>query len=93
MMEKTALGSRSNFPHTAWPNQATGAVLPSGSLPRFSEAQISFPRHHHRSLQAPRSHKASRALITSGHFGSPPEIQPAINTHRPRPARLSPTHF
>jgi hypothetical protein len=94
MMNKTALGSRSRCAAPASPNQATGATLPSGSFPRKSEGQISFPRHCHRSLQLPRSHKASRALITSGYIGSSPEIQPTINTHRPRPGqRLSPTHF
>jgi hypothetical protein len=94
MMEKTALGSRSSYAAPAWPNQATGATLPNGSSRRKSEAQISFPRHHHRSLPAARSHEASRALITSGYIGSLPEIQPTINTHRPRAGqRLSPTHF
>jgi hypothetical protein len=39
---------------------------------------------HHRSLQVNRFHKASHALITSGYIGSSPEIQPTINTHRPR---------
>jgi len=94
MMEKTALGSRSSCAASAWPNQVKGAVLPSGSSQRKSEAQISFPRHHLRSLPAARSHEASRALITSGYIQSLPEIQPTINSHRPRARqRLSPTHF
>ena len=94
MMKKTALGSRSNCAAQAWLNQARGTALPNESSPRKSEAQISFPRPDHRPLQAPRSHKASHPLITSGYIGSSPEIQPAINTHRPRPGqRLSPTHF
>jgi hypothetical protein len=84
-MEKTALGSRSNCAGQAWPNQARGAALLNESSQRKSEAQILFPRPHHRSLQLPRSHKASHALITSGSIGSTPEIQPTINTHRPRP--------
>jgi hypothetical protein len=65
MMEKTALGSRSSCAEPAWPSQVQGAVLPDGSSRRKSEAQISSPRHHHRSLLAARSHKASRARITS----------------------------
>jgi hypothetical protein len=94
MMDKTALESRSRCAAPASPNQATGATLPSGSFPRKFEGQISFPRHHHSSLQTSRSDKASRALITSGYIGSLPEIQPTINTHRPRAGqRLSPTHF
>jgi hypothetical protein len=94
MMEKTALGSRCNCGAKAWPNQVKGAALPNGSSRRKSEAQISFPRPHHRSLPAPRSHKAAHALITCGSIGSSPEIQPTINTHRPRAGqRLSPTHF
>jgi hypothetical protein len=52
-----------------------------GSSRRKSKAQISFPRHHHGSLQAPRFDKASHAIITSGYIGSSPEIQPTINTH------------
>ena len=84
-MEKTALGSRSTCAAQAWPNQARGAALPNESSQRKSEAPILFPRPHHRSLQLPRSHKASHALITSGSIGSRPEIQPTINTHRPRP--------
>ena len=84
MMEKTALGSRSSCAAPARPNQVKGAALPNGSSRRKSEAQISFPRHHHRYLPEARSHKASRALITSGYIGSSPEIQPTINTHRLR---------
>src|SRR5208282_3135873 len=94
MVEKTALGSRSKCAAPASPNQATGATLPSGSFPRKSEGQISFPRHRHRSLQAPRSQKAFHALITSGYIGPSPEIRQTINTHRPRAGqRFSPTHF
>jgi len=94
MMEKTALGSRSSCAAPAWPNQVKGAALPNGSSRRKSEAQISFTRPQHRSLPTVRSHKASRALITSGYIGSLPEIQPTINTHRPRAGqRLSPTYF
>ena len=63
MMERTALGSRSNCAVQAWPDQATGAALPKGSSTIQSEAQVSFPRHYHSSLQTPRSHEASHALI------------------------------
>src|SRR5271165_5467918 len=93
MMEKTALRSGSNCAAQAWPNP-TGAALPNGSRRRKSEAQISLPRHHHRSPGAPRSPTASHVLITFGHIGFWSEIQPTINTHRPRPKQLlSPTHF
>jgi hypothetical protein len=84
-MERTALGSRSNCAAQAWLDQATGAALPNGSSQRKSEAQSSFPRLHHRSLRVSRSHKALHALISSGYIGSWPEIEPTINTHRPRP--------
>ena len=94
MMERTAWESKSNCAAHAWPNQATGAALPNESSRRKSEAHISFPRPHHRSMQAPRSQKASHAFISSGDIASSPEIQPTINTHRPRAGqRLSPTHF
>jgi hypothetical protein len=94
MMERTAFGSRSNCAAQAWPDQAPRAALPDGSSRRKSETETSIPRHHHRSLQAPRSHKTSHALISSGYIGSWPEIEPTINTHRPRPGqRFSPTHF
>jgi hypothetical protein len=94
MMERTAFGSRSNCAAHAWPNQATGAALPNESSRKKSEAHVSFPRPHHRSMQAPRSHKAFPALITSGYIGSSSEVQPTINTHRPRAGQwFSPTHF
>jgi hypothetical protein len=94
MMEKTAFGSRSNSAAQACPNQARATALPNESYPRKSEAKISFPRRHYNSMQAPRFHKASYALIICDYIGSLPEIQPTINTHRPRPAqRFSPTHF
>jgi hypothetical protein len=94
MMEKTALGSRSNCAAQACPNQARAAALPSGSRRRKFEAKISFPRRHYNSLQVPRSRKKLHALIISSYFGSLPKIHPGINTHRPRPGqRLSPTHF
>jgi hypothetical protein len=83
MMERTALGSRSNCAVQAWPDQATGAALPKGSSPIKSEAQVSLPRHHHSSLQTPRSHQASHALIISGYIGSSSEIQPTINSGTP----------
>jgi hypothetical protein len=73
MMEKTALGSRSNCAAHAWPNQVTGAASPNGSLRTKSEAQIALSRHHHSSVHTPRSQQASRALITSGYIGSSPE--------------------
>jgi hypothetical protein len=85
MMERTAFGSRSNCAAQAWPDQATGAALPNGSSRRKSEAQISFCRHHHRSLQAPQSYKASHALIISGYVDPRPRSSRTINTHRPRP--------
>jgi hypothetical protein len=81
MMERTAFGSRSSCTAPAWPNQVKGAALPDGSSRRKSQAQISFPRHHHSSLQAPRFDKASHAIITSGYSGSLAELQPTINTH------------
>jgi hypothetical protein len=94
LMEKIALGSRSNFAAQAWPNQARGATLPNASCRRKSEAKISFPRRHYQSLQGSRSRKTPHALINCGYFGFFPEIQPGINTHSPGPAqRLSPTHF
>ena len=94
MMKRTVMRCRSNCFGQAWPSQAAGAALPNGSSRRKSEAQISFPRHRHRSLQAPRYHKASHALITSGYIGPSPEIRQTINTHRPRAGqRFSPTHF
>jgi hypothetical protein len=84
MMEKTALGSRSNGAAQAWPNQATGEALPNTSSRKESKAQISFPRPHHRLPHAPPFDKASHGMIISGYSGSLPEIQPTINTHRPR---------
>jgi hypothetical protein len=84
MMEKSTLASRSNFPTHAWPNQARGAALPNRSCRSKSEAKISFPRPHHRSPHAPRSHKALYVLFIPDHIGFLPEIQPRINTHRPR---------
>ena len=84
----------SNCATHAWPNQATGAALPNGSSRRKSEAQISFHRPQHRSLQLPRSQKRLHVLNTCGYIGSSPQIRPTINTHRPRAGqRLSPTHF
>ena len=59
-----------------------GAALPNGSSQGESEAEISFPHHDHRSLQAPCSHKASHALTTSAYIGSLPEIRPTINAHK-----------
>src|ERR1700752_3448803 len=85
MMERIAFGRRSNCAAKAWPDQVTGAALPDGSSGTKSLTQISSPRHHHRSLQAPRFDKASHAIITSGYIGSSPQIQPTINTHRPPP--------
>jgi hypothetical protein len=85
MMERTAFGSRSNCAAHAWPNQASGTALPNESSRRKSEAHVSFPRPHHRSMRVPRSHKALHALTTSGYIGFSSEIQPTINTHRPRP--------
>jgi Putative transposase len=41
MMEKTALGSRSECAAQAWPNQATGDALPNASSRKESEPQIS----------------------------------------------------
>jgi hypothetical protein len=94
MMEGTAFGLRSSCAAKTWPDQATGAALPDGSSGTKSQTQISFPRHLHRSPQAPRFEKASHGIITSGYIGSSPEIQLTINTHRPRPVpRFSPTHF
>ena len=94
MMEKTVLGSRSNCAAPAWPSQATGAALPNGSARRKSDALISLPGPHHRSLPAPRSRKASQAPTTSGYIDPSPEIEPTINAHRPRAGqRFSPTHF
>jgi hypothetical protein len=84
MMEKTALGSRSNCAAQAWPNQATGEALPNASSRKESKPQISFPRLHHSSPHAPRFDKASQGMTTSGYIGSLSEIEPRINTHRPR---------
>ena len=79
---------------TSLASQATGAVQPRGSLRTFSKGQI---------LSADaviahwRSHEPSRqssTLTASGPFRSSPEIQPAINTHRPRAGqRFCPIHF
>ena len=84
MKEKTALDSRSNCAAQAWPHQATGEALPNASSRKESKAQLSFLRTHHRSPHAPRFDKASHRMITSGYTASRPEIQPRINTHRPR---------
>ena len=84
MMEKTALGSRSNCAAQAWPNQATGEALPNASSRKESKTQVSFPRPHHRSPHAPRFHTASVRMIPSGYTGSRSEIQPTTNTHRSR---------
>src|ERR1700739_36351 len=59
--------------------------------PRCQTSHPKSPRHrsrsfrlHHRLLPAPPYHAASPLLITHGSIGSSPEIQPTINTHRPR---------
>jgi len=43
MMERTALGSRSNCAAQAWPGQATGAALPNRSSRRKSQARSHSP--------------------------------------------------
>jgi hypothetical protein len=43
MMEKTALGSRSNCAAQAWPNQVTGAASPNGSSRRKSRHRSHSP--------------------------------------------------
>jgi hypothetical protein len=86
MMQRTAFGRKSNSAAQAWLNQATRESLPNASFRTQSEAKISFLRHHHRSLQAPRFDKAPHAMLAFGFIGSSPEIEPKINTHRPRPA-------
>src|SRR5215471_4731999 len=68
--------------------------LCASSSQRESEAEISFPRHDHRSLQAPRSHKPSQALITLGSSGfarDPADY--SIHIRPPAGQRFSPTHF
>jgi hypothetical protein len=65
MMEKTALGIQIQLCRTSLAEPSDGSSVAKRASRRKSEAQITFPRHHHRSLQAPRSHKASHALITS----------------------------
>src|SRR5690348_1411 len=70
MMEKTALGSRSNCAAQAWPNQATGEALPNASSRKESKAEVSFPRPHYRLPHAPRFDKASHRMIPSGYTES-----------------------
>src|SRR5436309_7455740 len=84
MMEKTALGSRYNCAAQAWPNQTTGVALPNASSRKESKAQVSFPRPviDHRTHRDSAKHGTGR--IPSGYTGSRSEIQPRINTHRPR---------
>ena len=80
MMEKTVLGCRSNFRTHAWPNQATGAALPNRSCRSKSQAKISFPRPHHRSPHAPRSHNS----VVCAHYPRPHRIlarDPAENQY------------
>jgi hypothetical protein len=86
MMEKTALGSRSNCVAQAWPNQKPSErrSVAKRIIPQETQPRISFPRPHHRSPHASRSHKASYVLSTSAYIAFLPEIQPRINTHRPR---------
>ena len=94
MTEKTTLLSRSNSAAQAWPNQATEEPSSNASSRKESKALISILRPYHRPLHAPRFDKASHGMITFGYIGSLSEIQPRINTHRPRHTqRLSPTHF
>jgi len=80
MMERTAFGSRSNCAAQAWPGQATGAALPNGSSRRNLRHRSHSPDTVI-ALYAPRSHKASHALITSGYIGPSPEIRRTINTN------------
>jgi hypothetical protein len=84
MMQKGALGSRSNCAGQAWSNQATGEALPNISSGKESKAQISFARPHHRSPDAPRFDTASHGMITSGYVGSLSRSSRETNTHRPR---------
>jgi len=94
MMRRTALASRSNSAAPAWPNQATGAVLPNGSARTFFK-RLPLPIDAAVASQissdlSPRSLK----LTASDPFRFSHDIEPAINTHRPRAGqRFSPTHF
>jgi hypothetical protein len=60
-------------------------VLPKKSSRRKSEARVSFPVLIRGQCRHRDPTKASHALNTSCYIGSSPEIQPTINTHRPRP--------
>ena len=83
MMEKSTLASRSNFPTHAWPNQARGAALPNG----HAEANLKQRSHSPDLIIGHRTHRGPTKRCMChypDHIGFLPEIQPRINTHRPR---------
>jgi hypothetical protein len=86
LMNKTVVGGRgrSNCGGQAWPGQATVAVLPcvwSRTFPKglllSADAMITYRRSSDLSCQSP-------TVTASDPFTSSHEIEPAINTHRPR---------
>jgi hypothetical protein len=84
VMNKTVVGCRSNCGGQAWPGQATLAVLPRVSSRTFSRGLLlsadAVIAHRKSSDLSPQS----RRLTASDPFTSSHEIEPAINTHRPR---------
>jgi hypothetical protein len=74
---------RANYSGQAWPGQATGAVLPRGSLQRFSGTDL-VPRHHDSSLEAARPIQSARHAHHLWPLQIPSKIESAIDTHRYR---------